>query len=805
MMTLPNTSSAPPIAASGPSFTILQPPLNSWVLDHLSALGFARSTPVQASTIPLLLKNKDVIVEAITGSGKTLAYLLPLLEIAGKHVQQQQGEDASETASRIDRDDHIRGVVLLPTRELAIQVYSVLQSLLESAPETVSAGIRPQLLVGGGKTTYHQAPKTYNSEGEEEEGDGVGTGLNTPQQDFARLRKDRSNILIGTPGRIEELLGKTLVQGKLKKGLELLVLDEADRLLDLGFIGSLTSIISALPKQRRTALFSATMNDALDQLVRLGLRNPVRVTVKVELKRQAGPGSAPIANGAAKGKEDARIPATLQNYFLVTPRHLKVAQLVRLLRYEPMQHGTRKIIVFFSTCAQAEYFNKTLSMIKALKGNKMFCLHGKQDSKRREKVYRSFVDDVSTSDARSILFCTDLASRGLDLPSLDLVIQFDPPVDPKVFNHRIGRTARAGKTGRAVCLLSTGGEESFQDFLKVRGVRGTIYPPLQEDVRTGIITPTDAASSSSSALPPSEQEDAAASKLTAELRKLNLSDLATHDLFTMALVSHLKAYGKHEARFIFTMKDLVREVRPMARSWGAVRLPRLGEIKVERSSSKKKQKDQVDEEGELGEEAIAEQEGWLDGRVDLKTWKYKDPAKEKSRLAKLEASEKRRLEAEAAAAAAAAVTRENNSATSNMSSRKRMRLADESTKEAWSNQKRKKERKEERKEKKSNKKKAIRAAADAEAAAKAEKAADGEEQEEDDDWAADEREHRKQKRLERSEQSRIAGERGVRGEKKSTQEGDEGFEFGGDNDDGDFNSPGGGDEAAEDAGFFDGL
>lgn len=216
-----------PIAASGPPFTRLQPALSPWILEHLDAQSFRTATPVQASTIPLLLKHKDVIVEAVTGSGKTLAYLLPLLEmicpgVAASATEGDEAEGAEGAATR-EKDDSILAVVLLPTRELAIQVYAVLLSLLASAPAAVMSAITPQLVVGGGKTPYHRGAER----GTDEEDDGVG-GANNPQQDFARLRKERSNVIIGTPGRVEQLLGKGVVRAK-AKALQLLVLDEADR------------------------------------------------------------------------------------------------------------------------------------------------------------------------------------------------------------------------------------------------------------------------------------------------------------------------------------------------------------------------------------------------------------------------------------------------------------------------------------------------------------------------------------------------------------------------------------------------
>lgn len=776
-----------PISASGPPFSSLPPGLSPWILEHLSSLSFHTSTPVQASTIPLLLKHKDVIVEAVTGSGKTLAYLLPLLELVRKQPSSSNGATAEEDAVAADRDDGIKALILLPTRELAIQVHTVLLSLLESAPASVSSYVRPQLVVGGGKTRHHAAPER----GEDEEDDGVG-GSNTPQQDFARLRKERNNVIVGTPGRVEGLFSKGIIKGKAKT-MELLVLDEADRLLDLGFLPSLTSILAALPKQRRTALFSATMTDALDQLVRLGLRNPVRITVRVEMKKKPLANGKASAGAAATSDTSARIPASLQNFFLVSPRQDKVSDLVRLLQYEPQQHFTQKIVVFFATCAQVEYFFRVLSAIPQLRHCRLYSLHGRQNPTRRTKAFNSFMHDVpgvgssSNADAAtstSVLLCTDVASRGLDLPNLDLVIQFDPPQDPNLFNHRIGRTARAGKSGRAVCLLAQGSEESYIDFLRLRGVRGERYafPPQGEAESTG----------SKSKSPAS---------LTPSLRAQNLADLATHDLFKLALVSFVRAYGKHEASYIFPKKDLDAELPQMARSWGGVRLPKMGELKKSPKSAE-------------GEGVPADSEGWLDGKVDESAWAYKDPAKEKARVLKLTNPKAPKTRTAAApldsgvdpdaVAAVAAVDGEevaqSTLSSSSTSHRKRMRGAEESAQGAWSKQKASKDRREERKEKKKRKKLAIeRAHQEALSLKEREK----EEEEGDEEFAEEERAIRRERRVKRREMDRLAGERASRGENTVGLDGDGGFEFGSG---GESDAAGGGAGAGDDnAGFFDDM
>jgi ATP-dependent RNA helicase DDX55/SPB4 len=236
-----NTASEP--TKDPQSWHSLDPPLSPWLLSAIDSLGFTKMTPVQASTIPLFSGNKDVVVEAVTGSGKTLAFLIPIIERLLR-------------SSR--RRHYIGAVVISPTRELAEQIYGVLQGLLGfQSPTEGSDKITAQLLLGGSKD---------------------------PKEDLKEFLNDSPNVLIGTPGRLHELLASRYVHAHAET-FEALVLDEADRLLDLGFKDVLMGIIARLPKQRRTGLFSASVTDAVvGGLVRSGLRNPVKVAVKVHVK-----------------------------------------------------------------------------------------------------------------------------------------------------------------------------------------------------------------------------------------------------------------------------------------------------------------------------------------------------------------------------------------------------------------------------------------------------------------------------------------------------------------------------------------
>lgn len=398
-------------------------------LDVLASMEFDQMTPVQSSAIPLFLSHKDVVAEAVTGSGKTLAFVIPILEILQRR----------ETPLK---KHELGAVIVCPTRELAQQIVGVVQQFLEQQPVQEHTQ-RPR--VGGVQLC-------------------VGGTSVSPTDDFHAFREHGPDILVGTPGRMEELLKKPGVR---TTELDVLVMDEADRLLDLGFSQVIRTLISYLPKQRRTGLFSATMTEALSELVRVGLRNPVRVVVKVEFKQR----------GLATGK-DIRMPATLQSFYHVCRPENKFAQLLRLLQRESQgEHGARKAIVYFATCAQVNYVFSLLAKVNRSgeshwKGLRFYSLHGKQTPKRRTATFSAFAkssskdkQDADTAGevdaATDVLLCTDVAARGLDLPDVDVVIQYDPPSDPKVFNHRSGRTARAGKSGRAIVMLHAGREEGY--------------------------------------------------------------------------------------------------------------------------------------------------------------------------------------------------------------------------------------------------------------------------------------------------------------------------------------------------------
>ncbi|KAF4152148.1 hypothetical protein CNMCM6069_002526 [Aspergillus lentulus] len=499
----------PPAGTSSRAWDAVTPALSEWVLEAMSSMGFTRMTPVQASAIPLFMAHKDVVVEAVTGSGKTLSFLIPVVE---KLLRLEEPI----------KKHHIGAIIISPTRELASQIYNVLSSLLAFHPPSAAAinpsedddaprpkfpsstlKVVPQLLLGGSTT---------------------------PAEDLSTFLKRSPNVLVSTPGRLLELLSSPHVHCP-QSSFEMLVLDEADRLLDLGFKETLQNILRRLPKQRRTGLFSASVSEAVDQIVRVGLRNPVKVMVKVK---------------GGSGVDDKRTPASLQMTYLTTPPSHKFAALKRIL--SSVQPTPLKTIFFVSTCSGVDYLSAILPL---LLGDDFLLipLHGKHQANVRQKNFNRFIN----SHDPAILLTTDVAARGLDIPSVDLVIQIDPPSDPKSFIHRCGRAGRAGRRGLSVVLLHPGREEDYVSFLEVRKTPVVPFSPS--------VTFSD--------------DDAAAATATA--RKAVLADRALHDRAQKAFVSWFRSYSKHQASSIFRVSDLDWEA--LGKAWGLLKLPKMPELR----------------------------------------------------------------------------------------------------------------------------------------------------------------------------------------------------------------------------------
>uniref|UniRef100_A0A182X9D0 ATP-dependent RNA helicase n=1 Tax=Anopheles quadriannulatus TaxID=34691 RepID=A0A182X9D0_ANOQN len=460
-------------------WTELSTPLSAPVLEVIKRLGFDKMTPVQGATIPLLLSYKDVAAEAVTGSGKTLAFLVPLLELLLKRKR-------SETWKKHE----IGAVIVSPTRELATQIHDVLSEFL--AHDELRC-FRQKMLIGG----------------------------NSVEEDVMSILKQGANILVATPGRLQDLFerkGDLNLAAKVKN-LELLVLDEADRLLDMGFEATINTILAYLPRQRRTGLFSATQTKEVKDLMRAGLRNPVLVSVRE--------------------KATTSTPKLLQNYYLIVEPEQKMVAMLEFIGSQQI----KKAMLFLPTCACVEYWS--VAMAALLPSMQVLGLHGKMKS-QRFGILQSFREADS-----ALLLCTDVLARGVDIPEVDWVLQWDPPSSAAAFVHRVGRTARQGSEGNAlIILLPT--EDAYVDFLtrnqKVALKEVELEIPearLAETLRT--------------------------------LHQLQKTDRATFDQANRAFVSHVQAYSKHECNLILRLKDL--DLGKVATSYGLLQLPRMPEMK----------------------------------------------------------------------------------------------------------------------------------------------------------------------------------------------------------------------------------
>ncbi|XP_057804658.1 DEAD-box ATP-dependent RNA helicase 18 [Salvia miltiorrhiza] len=463
-------------------FSDLDPPLSQPVLEALSAAAFEFCTPVQAATIPLLCTYKDVAVDAATGSGKTLAFVLPLVEILRRAARPKLHQ--------------VVGVVISPTRELSSQIFKVAEPFIATL-----SNVRPVLLVGGAEV----------------------------KADMTKIEEEGANLLIGTPGRLNDIMEHMDMLDF--RNLEILILDEADRLLDMGFQKQISSIISRLPKLRRTGLFSATQTEAVEELSRAGLRNPVRVEVRSEIKR-------PKDITSSQQIASSRTPSGLQMEYFQCEADQKPLQLVDFLH----KNKTQKIIIYFMTCACVDYWGAVLPRLSLLKGFSLIPLHGKMKQAAREKALASF-----TSLSSGILLCTDVAARGLDIPGVDCIIQYDPPQDPNVFIHRVGRTARMGRQGTAIVFLLPK-EEAYIEFLRIRRV------PLEE-----------------------RQCSDEAPNIIPQIRLAAKKDREIMEKGVKAFVSYVRAYKEHQCSFIFRWKEL--EIGKLGMGYGLLQLPSMPEVR----------------------------------------------------------------------------------------------------------------------------------------------------------------------------------------------------------------------------------
>jgi ATP-dependent RNA helicase DDX10/DBP4 len=362
-------------------------PLSAATAAGLRASHFESLTDIQARAIPLALKGKDILGAAKTGSGKTLAFLVPVLECL---FRQQWTEY-----------DGLGALIISPTRELAVQIFEVLRQI--GRKHVFSAG-----LVIGGKSLKEEAE-----------------------------RLGRMNILVCTPGRMLQHLDQTA--GFVVDNLQMLVLDEADRIMDMGFKSAVDALVEHLPKSRQTMLFSATQSKKVSDLARLSLKEPEYVSVHE---------SAETAT-----------PSTLQQHYIVTPLPEKLDTLFGFIK----SNLKSKIIVFLSSGKQVRFVYEGFRHMQP--GIPLLHLHGRQKQIARLGITESF-----TKAKYACLFATDVVARGVDFPAVDWVIQADCPEDADTYIHRVGRTARYQSVGKAVLFLDPSEEPGMLKRLEQKKI-----------------------------------------------------------------------------------------------------------------------------------------------------------------------------------------------------------------------------------------------------------------------------------------------------------------------------------------------
>ncbi len=360
------------------------------LLKRIASLGFKHPTPIQFKAIPIATSGEDVVGIAQTGSGKTLAFSVPMLQ----HVQK---------TGQI-------GLVLLPTRELAVQVDETLNKLAGSA------GLKTAIIIGG------------TSSGKQ-----------------IKQLKARPHVIVATPGRLIDL-----VEQKIAKlgNVGVLILDEADRMLDMGFAPQLKKILSFIPKDRQTMLFSATMPAEISEIAKQYMRTPLRVEV-------ARPGTA---------------VDTIDQEVFIVPRGDKLSLLMKLLKE---YKGT--ILVFSRT----KYGAKKIARKIRQAGHRADELHSNRSQAQRQKALKGF-----TNGTFRILVATDIAARGIDVDNIELVVNFDLPDQVDDYVHRIGRTGRAGRSGKAISFAAP---EQKADVAQIQKLINAVLPiksPSGEDLPT---------------------------------------------------------------------------------------------------------------------------------------------------------------------------------------------------------------------------------------------------------------------------------------------------------------------------------
>lgn len=450
-------------------------PITENTLKGLKESTFVSLTDIQKKTIPIALKGEDLMGTARTGSGKTLAFLVPTIE--------------SLIRNKITEYDGLAALIISPTRELAVQIFEVLTKIGRN--NSFSAG-----LVTGGKDVQYE-----------------------------KERVSRMNILVGTPGRISQHLNEAV--GMETSNLQVLVLDEADRCLDMGFRKQIDNILGHLPTTRQTLLFSATQSESVKDLARLSLTNPKKI-------------------GVSSDQEISATPESLDQYYVKVPLDEKLDVLWSFIK----SHLKSKILVFFSSSKQVQFAYETFRTLQP--GISLMKLYGRHKQTARLETTKKF-----SQAQHACLFATDIVARGLDFPAIDWVVQVDCPEDSATYVHRVGRSARFGRQGKSLLMLLPLEEEGMLKRLKIHKIEPKFMNIKQKSKKS----------------------------IRPQLQSLCFKDPVMKNLGQRAFIAYFKSIYIQKDKDVFKVEELPAEA--YAASLG---LPGAPKIKIKGGESNKEKK-----------------------------------------------------------------------------------------------------------------------------------------------------------------------------------------------------------------------
>ncbi|TAQ85926.1 hypothetical protein B7494_g5737 [Chlorociboria aeruginascens] len=575
-----------PLSEEMATFTALG--LSSRIAAHLSTkMEMKAPTAIQKAAIPQMIKeNHDAFIQAETGSGKTLAYLLPIVE----RIIAMSSNDV-----KVHRDSGLYAIIMAPTRELCKQIAAVLEKILRCAPWIVGTTV-----IGG----------------------------ESKQSEKARLRKG-VNILIATPGRLVDHLDNTQV---LKiSTVRWLVLDEGDRLMELGFEDEIKAIVEkigrrtlicdkiklplkTLPDRRVTVLCSATMKMNVQRLGEISLKDAVHIIADPSEEEVAGNN----VNGSEAEDKAFSAPAQLKQAYAVVPAKLRLVTLMAILKWTfAPKNSVMKAIVFISCADSVDFhfslFSRPLKASEDKTGlTKDTIAHGTSISSNMvlHKLHGSLAQNIRTATLKAftesskpcLLVCTDVASRGLDLPNVDYIIEYDPPFSADDHLHRVGRTARAGRDGQALIFLLPGDEEEYISVLASGyrdGKKSLVHHTADELLRNGFGGT-------------GREWETRATEWQLEVERWTLDSPKYLEMARRGFQSHIRAYATHIAneRAIFNMQTL--HLGHLAKAFalrdkpGNIKVPGLRPTKMTKAdrsvaARKVKREDKVEEKAPEGE------------------------------------------------------------------------------------------------------------------------------------------------------------------------------------------------------------